>query len=449
MSTTRHFVTYIIVDNPSLAKHKEEYNLALNCLDHMILQQERKGGHKFCSKLNDRDIIECNSEWALIVKIGTRFHRTAIVTEFLEKVESDVSLVGHILDRKNKYYEISDQCWAVRVDDYDVGDNGRLRLAKRSIENHHGDYTPLWLEDGNSYIDYEYDVVGEECSKGARLISNILTKGKKIINFPNTVRDDKTYLYIDNNKVHQGKLSKFKNPRSIRVYPCATEKQYPVDTTQFRNFIGCANGLQSLVYVHKNMRTVQLFDTNPNAIEFTKNLIYNWDRKTRYSDFVYEQSAYSNFQMYNADGSDAKKMGRDYLDDYFFSVVEANPDIIEILDGLKNEWYPDDRRVTLQFFEHDMLDIEFMKTYIRKPKSLLYYSNVGDYIPTWHEKSLIEKECLFNILFEYAHPSSHFLGWLPNNDYMNDSVSTFQFEKNTKLNTAWRYEEYRRRINSL
>ena len=81
------------------------------------------------------DIIECNSEWALIVKIGTRFHRTAIVTEFLEKVESDVSLVGHILDRKNKYYEISDQCWAVRVKDYDVTDNGRLRLAKRSIEN--------------------------------------------------------------------------------------------------------------------------------------------------------------------------------------------------------------------------------------------------------------------------------------------------------------------------
>ena len=102
MSTTRHFVTYIIIDNPSLAKHEEEYNLALNCLDHMILQQERKGGHKFCLKHNDRDIIECNSEWALIVKIGTRFHRTAIITEFLEKVESDVSLVGHILDHKNK-----------------------------------------------------------------------------------------------------------------------------------------------------------------------------------------------------------------------------------------------------------------------------------------------------------------------------------------------------------
>ena len=59
MPTTRHFVTYIVVDNPTLANYKEEYKLALNCLDHMILQQERKGGHKFCYKLNDREIIQC------------------------------------------------------------------------------------------------------------------------------------------------------------------------------------------------------------------------------------------------------------------------------------------------------------------------------------------------------------------------------------------------------
>jgi hypothetical protein len=422
-------LSYIIVDNVELKQYSVEYRQALNCIDILAQQQTERGGWKFVQTLRDEDILSCTTEYVLVFKVGSRFNRRVIVDTFQE----GASLVGHIIDNKRKYFHLHDQCWLVKVKDYDPTPTKTFRKVDRSVENFHHIHTPHWIKDGGSEIPIYADVVGESPATSSFLISNLLRQGKEIRVFSDEVREDKKFLYVDflNSKVDVKKLVKFQNPRSDRIYPFTTEQQYSIDDTPgtFKNFIGCGNGLQSLLYVNKHIKTVHIVDTNPNALRFTENLIHGWDRKTNYSDFCFDQAEYANYQW------NTTRMGRDSLDDYFFDVLDRNPDLIEIMDALRDGQYRDGRKVELLTTEMDMLDLKSIIPLIRQPKSILYFSNVGNYYANWHKRSLSELDTIFNTIFSCAHDTSFFIGWYPANKFIAENV---KIQKQPAEEFPWR-----------
>ena len=136
----RREVTLLLVDNDKLKFHDFAYNIALNIADHLVWYHEwGDGGPWECvSSLNDTHIKSCNTKYCLVVKVGTYFNSSVLYSN----LDNDVSLAGHILDIKNRYYELADKLFLVNVDDYDTTQQKTYRSIIRSEENYHHEYTP-------------------------------------------------------------------------------------------------------------------------------------------------------------------------------------------------------------------------------------------------------------------------------------------------------------------
>ena len=406
--------TIIVVENYELKKFKKEYDIATNVLDHIIFmhtgptyQDKKPGQWKYVNKITDEVVKSCDTKFALITKIGCRFNLRVIFDNF---DYDKYSLMGHILDGNangmtDRYFYVHDQCYIVNVDDYDTTPTDTLRFVNRSKENFHDDYTPIWTKDGGKEIPLQTKV-----DSTGFLISNLLRKGKLISPFQTTIRSDKRFLYVNNEKncIEPKKLRKFIK-RNHKVFAWSTESQYSTDDINIldkEHLIGCANGLQVLLYMNPNMKTINLFDINKNAITFTKRLLEDWNLES-YSEFCSQESHYTNFQYTSIVGDKEipiRRMTPEYLDEYFFYVHEMNHTIIDVIKNIRN------KKIKVNYFVKDIMKFENIYKYVSLPKCVLYFSNVSNYSLTSHRESMMQTDLKFKEILSSAHPTSIFIG---------------------------------------
>ena len=416
----RHNYTLIIVDQPALKKHPYGYQTALNIADHLIwyhiYQDPKSYGRedykwKFVESLTDEDILSCETPFALVCKLGTYFNSSLMVMNLPEQA----SLVGHILDKKNDYYELHDQCFLVKVADYDTTQNTTYRSVNRSVENFHHDYTPISVTDGGE----EIDIKGQK-RHGADLISNLLRAGKVIEPFPLVIRHDKGYIYPHDVSCHIHNV----RSRPFILFPVSTDPSFQINISNFENFVGSANGLQFLEYTHPDMESIHLFDLHLDAIEFTKDIVFDWDWKnTAFADLVKKHHR-----------PETIVHDKEIPDDYILQIIERNTRIFETIKRIRSG------DIMFSIRHHDMLDIHNIDYARNKPKTLIYYTNILSYAPTFHALSAIDAALSFQQILQQMDDDSAFMGMVPFRG--NDVYTKQDLSLNEQLKLPWREELY-------
>ena len=152
-------------------------------------------------------------KWAVVFSTGTDFiNGTAFFDAVSELIKLDFFLAGHILDRKDAYYELHHQCYVVNLEKYkqhgcpaigqqELGVVHKQCQPVRSTQNWHDDYTPIMVTQGDSIKEYTH-----KCH-GWNILSIALNAGENVQVFNTDVRDNKKHFYPESAKEFNKHLS--------------------------------------------------------------------------------------------------------------------------------------------------------------------------------------------------------------------------------------------------
>jgi hypothetical protein len=97
------------------------------------------------------------SKWGLFFKYGNHvtFSFMRNIRKNLMSVDQNTAVIGHVLDRGDRYYELHDQAFVLNLDKFKTTNRvlykptpGHKPVIDRSMENYHDGYTPKWVKPG-------------------------------------------------------------------------------------------------------------------------------------------------------------------------------------------------------------------------------------------------------------------------------------------------------------
>jgi|MDTC01.1.fsa_nt_gb hypothetical protein len=197
-------------------------NSSDNCLDfwingfnntlHTPLIERNKDANKLLSWAVNNDL-----NFIVVGALGITFqdndkHFFLELQKYFESIDtSKIAILGHILDKKDMFYQLHHQTFIVNIKWWkeqgcpDIGnktaEQKELPKVIRSIENHHDDYTPLWIKKDNGTEQHK------NLKFGWNIISKALDSEYTINSFNKNLRISKRYFYPD---VISDKQSHFK-----------------------------------------------------------------------------------------------------------------------------------------------------------------------------------------------------------------------------------------------
>lgn len=182
-----------------LIKNQTDYTITnLHCKGYTVLQGV------------DEDLLlreaAKNFQIAVVFSTGTEFITGTSFFEFVESLNPDLFfLYGHILDRKDAYYELHSQCYVINLGRYrelgcpaigqqTLGAQHTQIEPSRSMDNYHDDYTPVWIDQGSQLRQYNHR------AHGWNILSIGLSTqpGGSIKPFSESVRREKKHYYPEN-----------------------------------------------------------------------------------------------------------------------------------------------------------------------------------------------------------------------------------------------------------
>lgn len=217
---------------------------------------------------------------AVVLSTGTDFINGESFFTAVENLTSkDYFLAGHILDRKEAYYELHHQCYVINLVKYDLLKRpaiGQTELGVthwqtapfRSSENIHDDYTPLSLSSGTDRLKYSHKL------HGWNVLSTAFKNNQPVIVFDSDFRNNKKYYYPDDQKEFlkhiQWAYSREKYCANEFVHTANTE-HVDVIEKDFDCVVTPASGIWYIPFISKNTSVKVIFyDYNQNALEYWK-----------------------------------------------------------------------------------------------------------------------------------------------------------------------------------
>ena len=244
----------------------------------------------------DQTLKNIDTKYALVVQEGM-FFDLHVDNDFLRNMINDdgsisASLTGHILDRKERYYQLHQQNFILNVDDWKHSgspsffkkQNEQLTIVKRSEENFHDDYTPLWIEKtgiGNQSY--------ERLKFGGYVISEMLKSNFEVKQFTKEQRQVKKFVYhtVDEQVKH---LLSYDNlhPYSF-YYPMTTrksknQKAFSEPATTYFSVANAVESLYKIKDIYKDIKTINFYDISITALIFTEMFIKDFNGN--YAEFV-------------------------------------------------------------------------------------------------------------------------------------------------------------------
>lgn len=295
---------------------EQECAIHKNLLDYTKFNLKNHYKKLFYTKEISKTLEELSNDydWAVVACIGTWTDLGKNLPELAVEyaVEANSPLSCHIIDENHNYFSLHPQWFAIDLKVYkelgfpkleDDKKENYITIAStiRSLENVHNDYTPLWLEADNLNLITTLKV-SKKCF-GVELIANLIAKGHKIINVPDSIRQHKIYLYPKKNIAELSKMiaKKLYKPNDLNLqffhskimhdlklliygfYVHNTErtKLHSKLDGKFDFYAGVCSGFKT-VFILNNLDfcdngTVVLFDNSYAAIDWQKYLIANWD----------------------------------------------------------------------------------------------------------------------------------------------------------------------------
>lgn len=164
------------------------------------------------------DVLNCTSydeglkkvnethDYVVLLCSGNRIYNSKdFMVNIIDEFESkpNLSLMGHILDRKESWYELHQQFVVVKVSHwiksgrpsfgYEGDSFSDVVNVERSIENYHDDYTPLWVKPMVGSLGYTH------LKDGWSMMNGLMKGGYDIKPFTPHIRSLKTYCYPEYN----------------------------------------------------------------------------------------------------------------------------------------------------------------------------------------------------------------------------------------------------------
>lgn len=144
-----------------------------------------------------------NLDFVIVSAIGTNLSGRGNIlnnlAQWFDENRDNITVVGHILDKKDRYYELHHQFfivnvkWWISVGRPDPGQESfeewQAEEPVRSQENWHDDYTPYWISPGSTCRTYS----GRRW--GWKLIKAALDTGHTVRSLTEQQRNTKFYLY--------------------------------------------------------------------------------------------------------------------------------------------------------------------------------------------------------------------------------------------------------------
>ena len=161
-------IVFICLDTMYKIQRTWTKELIKNIADYQVQNITSSGYDLLTAVTEENGLKQCEKDYthAVVYTVDTEFEGDKFFTYLEELVKTDFFIAGHILDRKEGYYELHEQCYVINLKkwvEYDYPDMGaevenekHLKAVPiRSEENYHDNHTPLWIKPGNEMIEYK------------------------------------------------------------------------------------------------------------------------------------------------------------------------------------------------------------------------------------------------------------------------------------------------------
>jgi hypothetical protein len=283
--TTLEDFSLVIIKNKSLLDSIKDYfyeNLLHDFEDDRLLHCEIEN--------IDDTLDQVRTKYAVVIQEGIFFF-DHIDNNFLKSVIeniNDYALIGHVLDRKERYYHLHQQQFILDVENWRSINkpsfncrSGSVINIERSEDNFHDDYTPTWIKQTQGSTSYD------KLKFGGYVISEMLKNNYNVRPFNVSERHVKKFVYYDIDEQVSHMLSYEKvNPYSF-YYPKTTSTTKRLFTESANKYITVANAVESLYKikdVYKDVTSIDFYDVSITALIFTEHFIKNF--KGDYKNFV-------------------------------------------------------------------------------------------------------------------------------------------------------------------
>ena len=276
----------VIINNDTLLKSVKDYfyqNLLYDFDETKVFN---------CPINNIKQTLQqIQTEYALVIQEGIFFF-DHVDNNFLKitiKNLEDYVLIGHVLDRKDRYYQLHPQQFILNVDkwkqigspDFNCRSDNNLSAIKRSDDNFHDDYTPIWIQADNGSVSCE------KLKFGGLVISEFLKNNFKVRPFNTDERHVKKFVYYEMQEQVSHLLSYERlHPKSF-YYAKTTRNSKRLFNQNASHYISVANAVESLYKikdVYKDIKSIDFYDISITALIFTEHFINSF--KNDYKKFV-------------------------------------------------------------------------------------------------------------------------------------------------------------------
>lgn len=291
----RNPIAMCIVDNTNLCASGWGKEVSINLSDQLIFKITTKGFDLYIDSDEDAllQTLALNPTYthAVMIASGTGLKLNENIFKAIERLcEREFSIAGHILDRKEEYYELHHQFYVVNLTDYklmgrpEVGkeqDEAHTKLAPiRSADNIHDDYVPLWIKQGTEFQQYQ------KKKHGWHILTTALEYGKPIIDIGEEIRGVKKYFYYEHDHVFIKEMPElyyhmFFGANFVPACNSDTMLQQINFEGPIEQYISVGTGynwIRNLELIGYTQDTSVIFtDVNPNCLAFMKAMMEDWD----------------------------------------------------------------------------------------------------------------------------------------------------------------------------
>ena len=215
---------------------------------------------------------------AVVLSTGTEFLNGHAFFDALEElVKQKFFVAGHVLDRKDAYYELHHQCYVVNLEVYNMlnqpavgkqqlGSQHRQDVPWRSVDNWHDDYTPKTISGGDQVKEYNH-----KCH-GWNILKQAFDKDLPVLVFDESIRNNKKHFYPESPEDFNKQLGwayyRLNYCQSTFVHTSNTET-IDVPIKVYKQVVTPASGTWFTNYVDAGS-TVVFYDYNEKALEYWK-----------------------------------------------------------------------------------------------------------------------------------------------------------------------------------
>lgn len=302
--TSNADIVFIFLDRISQCQTKWTAELVRNLSDYVLSKINAAGFNVIQGIDEDAMLREAAKEYthAVVLSTGTEFiNGDAFFQEVVKEVygPKDFFIWGHIPDRDDGYYELHEQCYIINLKTYKelgcpvVGKfeyySPHTQIApRRSDENIHDDYTPIWVVYGDTEKKYKHKW------HGWNILSVAFANKKFVKPFADRFRNNKRYYYPNYEPAFINACSYLYGKNEVAAqtlfYPYNTEIVKEADCNgPIRQLVIQASGLQFVEYLttygFDNNTVVRFVDYNLFALECMHAITQHWNGEN-YLDFV-------------------------------------------------------------------------------------------------------------------------------------------------------------------